>query len=163
MVSFNYKLFRTNRLGSYTYSQDLRQLCLCWPPIIKTTNVKVKCLKLSLILTIAKSGASVGVGVWNVCFQLVSPLFLLCGVAAVLAPPHPGGSSVQVPSVGDPGAWSLDPGCYPGHINLPSIYSVPPPARAMAVTQGESWYPIHNFMTMGLCVICNLYKILVII
>ena len=59
-------------------------------------------------MTIAKSGASVSVGVWNVCFQLVSPLFLLCGMAAVLAPPHPGGSSVQVRAV--LGTWSLEPG-----------------------------------------------------
>ena len=49
----------------------------------------------------------------------------------MLAPPLPGGSSVQVrASVGDldPGPWT-QPGCYPGHINLPSIYSVRPASQ----------------------------------
>ena len=161
MVSFNYKLFRTNRLGSYTYSQDLRQLCLCWPPIIKTTNVYKNYLwswRLRRVLQVLVLVSGMFVFSW----------FLLCFCCAgwrlcwrLLTPGVPV-SRYLVSGTLEPGAWS-QAGCYPGHINLPSIYSVPPPARAMAVTQGESWYPILNFMAMGLCVICNLYKILVII
>ena len=50
----------------------------------------------------------------------------------------------QCPGTGQcwgPGPWT-QPGCYPGHINLPSIYSVSPPARGWQLHRGkaDTWY-----------------------
>ena len=71
----------------------------------------------------------------------------------------------QCPGMGQcwgPGPWT-QPGCYPGHINLPSIYSVRPTSQGHGSYTGGKQILDPQFHNGSiLCVICNLYKILII-
>ena len=72
---------------------------------------------------------------WRLCWRLLTPGVPVSRYGPVLGTLHPG-------------AWS-QPGCYPGHINLPSIYSVRPASQGHGSYTGGKLIPDPQFHDHG--------------